>query len=362
MLCSVDLRRPRAAVKRLCDVYAYVDVVGVWHKRPLTAQRLRWLSGECGTPLIAPPFLVHKPARFDPSYVMYTRLLQPSKAVHEWLADLDDIKMTYSELARDHNYDEDGQHEVMGLLCNSSLVQRWHGNRRTRIFIEGANGSTGTGRGLSFTWYTTKPSKITGEVNCFHFEAKLCGSRELRRHGIYHPRDLLTFDHDQFWQEMWSKRLTFATLDRAGLGRYVDNCAKGTKRRVSTQEDHTRGCLLYRIFGQAGEGGFSVQGVYDEFGSRPSYINVDSVPIQPDMPSRDMPSRDPSYINVDSVPIQPNTLVYINVDTATIQPNTLVYPEFNVHAELAYPPKTRTRRYTFRAHSHARFREMSAPL
>jgi hypothetical protein len=320
-------------------VYVYVDVVGIWHKRPLSTQRLRWLNSQCGRPLIAPPFLVRKPARFDPSYVMYTRLLQPSKAVHEWLADLDDIKMTYSELARDHNYDDDDQPETMGRLCNSSLVQRWHGNRRTRIFIEGANGSTGTGRGLSFTWYTTQPSKITGELNCFHLEAKLCGSRALRRHGIYHPRDLLTFDHDEFWQEVWSKRLTFATLNRAGLGRYVDNCAKGTKRRTATQEDFTRGCLLYRIFGQAGEGGFSVQGVYDQFGSRPSYINVDTTTIQPGMPS-----HDPSYINVDSTLIQPDTLVH--------------HPELCVHAELAYPPRRRVHRYP-----HPRFRchEMSTP-
>ena len=268
-----DLAFPDGNVN--APVYAYIDAIGVWHKRSLSAQRLRWLSGE-SQPLIAPPFLVRRPARFDPSYVEYTRLTRPSKACLEWLADLDDVKMTYGEFARDHIYDDEDQANSVGRLFSSSLVQLRHGNKRTRLFVEGENGNTGIrGPGLSFCWYTTEPSKITGEWPCFHFEARLCGSRALRRYGIHHPRDLLTLNHDEFWQEMWCKRLTFVVdFDRARFGRYFDNCAKGTKRRTSTHEDFRVGCLLYRIYGQAGEGGFSVQGVWDRFG-RASYINGD---------------------------------------------------------------------------------------
>jgi hypothetical protein len=274
VLCAVptspsDLGLDVANVK--IPVYVYVDVLGVWHKRPLTTQQLCWLSAE-SKPLIKPPFLVRRPARFDPSYVMYTRLRQPSQACLEWLAKRDDVKMTYGELARDHIYGEEDRADTTGRLFSSSLVQLRHGNRRTILYAEGDNGSTGNrGPGLSFCWYTTKPSKVTGEWPCFHFEARLCGSRTLRRHGIHHPRDLLAFDHDEFWRNTWRKRLTFVvTLDRARLGRYYDNCANGTKRRTLTREDYRRGCLLYRIYGEAGEGGFSMQGVWDRFG-RASY-------------------------------------------------------------------------------------------
>ena len=247
-------------------VYVYVDVVGVWHKQPLTTQQLCWLSAE-SKPLIKPPFLVHRRARFDPSYVMYTRLHQPSKACLEWLAKRDGVKLTYAELARDHIHDDEDQVYATGKLFNASLVQRRHGNKRNMIFIDVANGNTGTRKpGITFCWYTTKPCKITGEVNCFHFEARLCGSRMLRRHGIHHPRDLLTFDHDEFWQEMWGKRLTLVTLDRGRFGRWYDNRRNGTRRRTSTHEDYRRGCLLHRIHGHAGEGGFSPQGVWDQFG------------------------------------------------------------------------------------------------
>lgn len=239
MLCSCSSHvGPRhAKVKHVTAVYAFVDVIGVWHKQPLTTQQLCWLSAE-SKPLIAPPFLIRRPARFDPRYVNYTRLLQPSKACLEWLAKRDDIKMTYSELARDHIYEEEDQADATGQLFNMGLVQRRHGNKRTRLFTQGANGNTGTRKpGLTFCWYTTKPSKITGEWPCFHFEARLSGSRMLRRHGIYHPRDLLTFDHAEFWQEMWEKRLTFVTLDRGRFGRWYDNRLNGTRRRTSTQED-----------------------------------------------------------------------------------------------------------------------------
>ena len=72
--------------------------------------------------------------------------------------------MTYVELARDHTYDDENQIEATGKLFNASLVQRRHGNKRTMLFVQGANGNTGTRKpGITFCWYTTEPSKITGE-------------------------------------------------------------------------------------------------------------------------------------------------------------------------------------------------------
>ena len=36
---------------------------------------------------------------------------------------------------------------------------------------------------MRFQWYTDFPNKVTGEVNCFHLEAKCEGSAALRRTG-----------------------------------------------------------------------------------------------------------------------------------------------------------------------------------
>lgn len=112
-------------------VYAYVDVVGVWHKRPLSLHRLRWLGSE-SKPLLKPPFLVRRPARFDPSYTMYTRLRQPSKAcLGSLVGEQDGTLLTYVELARDIIFADDLRGRGLGsaiqfVACPALAWQQAH--------------------------------------------------------------------------------------------------------------------------------------------------------------------------------------------------------------------------------------------
>jgi hypothetical protein len=65
------------------------------------------------------------------------------------------------------------------------------------------------------------------------------GLNAVRRAGIESGRDLLQFDHRQFWQE----RLLLFAVDKKRLGRMISNHLEGRKRRTSRiarVEDHYR--------------------------------------------------------------------------------------------------------------------------
>lgn len=266
-MSSTTRQRLGAAPSDGTAVYCFVDVLGIWLKEPIEGAELAWVETQAG-PLKRAPYIRNHRARFDPRFNQYLRLKQPTQALLQYLdARGDEVLMTYAELARDTICDDP---ERIGKLFNSSLVQRRHRKRRTNIYAEGANGSTGTrGRGIVFTWYTTKPSKVTGEIDCFHLEARLSGVRAIRAKGIHRPGDLLTYDHDLFWKSIWVNTLTLIPVDHACLGRFFDNRATGKRRRASTHDDFRRGALLMRIYGYAGNGRYSIQGLVDALGMSP---------------------------------------------------------------------------------------------
>ena len=68
---------------------------------------------------------------------------------------------------------------------------------------------------MNFAWYADRRSKVTGEW-CFHIEGRHVGVQAVRRAGVHHPRDLLTFDHEAYWQ----KWLHLYEIDLERLGRY----------------------------------------------------------------------------------------------------------------------------------------------
>ena len=268
MSCTRDLKGSPANVK--ASVYA--DVLHVWLKRPLSPERLAWLSGECGWPLLAPPFKVDQSPWWNLSYRQALRLTQPSEKALTWLAERGDALLTYAELAFDFITDEESK-LVLADVFSQHFVKRWHRSRQTQLF-ENGNGRTGArGRvGTNFQWYADFESKLTGEVDCFHLEAQIQGSAALRRLGINHPRDLFRFDYAAFIRRHLSD--AFFTCDCERLGRYVANKRRGTKRRaplISRSEggfvynsDAATGHTLLRVLG--------IQGVVDTFG-RGSFLS-----------------------------------------------------------------------------------------
>jgi hypothetical protein len=77
--------------------------------------------------------------------------------------------------------------------------------------------------------YRDRPSKVTGEIYCVHFDWRIKGVPALRRAGIISVTDLLTLDHRQFWRE----RLLLRDFNLRDLGRmyHVHVAGKGRRRR-----------------------------------------------------------------------------------------------------------------------------------
>jgi hypothetical protein len=152
-------------------LYAYVDVAQVWLKEPLNARQVAWLSGQCGSPLLGGHFKKSKPPWWDRSYQQGFRLCQPSKQAIEFLAQRNDVLVTYAELALDVIMPDEQSCSLLRDLFDNHFVQRWHGNRETERFT-GVGGRTGkrSKRAINISWYTDRPSKITGEIPCFQPE------------------------------------------------------------------------------------------------------------------------------------------------------------------------------------------------
>ena len=48
--------------------------------------------------------------------------------------------------------------------------------------------------------YDDKPNRITGEVDCVHFELRLIGAEVTRRQGLHKPSDLLALNPQQLFE------------------------------------------------------------------------------------------------------------------------------------------------------------------
>lgn len=262
--------------------YEYLDVLHLWFKAPLAPKDLRWLNGHCGKVHTGRSLRIAEPAWFDTSYQQTLRLFQPDEEALRWLAKRNDVLLTHVELTLDV-ISEDAE-ELLGLIP-AQFVQRWHRKRQPSRW---ENGNYRTGRlgqkGMVFQFYADRASKVTGEVDCFHAEAKVYGSAALRRLGIIHPRDLIGFNHDEFWQ----RNLVLLEVDRERLGRWWENKRAKTKRRTSTITERgynvTRatGNLLCRVYGRDAFGNGSLQRLVNQLGRGPFLCNGGITFIQKD--------------------------------------------------------------------------------
>jgi len=261
------------------SAYDYIDVVGVWFKRPLSRQQLSWVNSLVARPLYGEPFLRNRRARFDPRYCQYQRWHQPQHELLQWLAARDDTLINYVEIARDFVPDDEDDAPVMSELFSRSLVQHRHCKRETWLYGNGNGYSGGRYQGLTFGWYGDRGrvSKITGE-EAFHLEARLAGAAVLRRYGIGNATDLLHLDHNAFWERMWERNIALYDIDLEKLGRWYKNKREGTKRQkplvLSTcnyNSDKAVGAALFHSLGYAGNG-YSIQGVFDCLGREAPFV------------------------------------------------------------------------------------------
>jgi hypothetical protein len=229
--------RPHASRER---IHTYFDRIRLRFRRPLPLRELR-----------AVVRLQHFEHRVE--------VFQPGREALELMATLpDDVSISYLEPAFDFivrpNADVSG---AIDMLRSSVLLP----HRTAEAQAWGDLGLTTRrpipDRQRAGRWlcaYADRPSKICGSP-CVHVESRVEGSRQVRRLGIVHPRDLLGFNHLEHFASIRLYR-----LDRERLGRYHTNSRTGSRRRkprldsLGNNRDAMQGELLYRIFGTDADG------------------------------------------------------------------------------------------------------------
>ncbi|MBB5053320.1 hypothetical protein HNQ36_003311 [Afipia massiliensis] len=158
------------------------------------------------------------------------------------------------------------------------FVQLWNGKNES---IEFDNGGMSTGRrwnGKYLSAYISKPSPVTGEVDCLHIEYRICSARAVRAVGIASIADLLAFDFRAFWQ----KHLVLRDVDIARLGRHSLNKRFGKRRQEPGPDDRRTGQVLWRAYAYDKSGSLCVQALIQNYGSGPFLKNI---PIAHFLPS-----------------------------------------------------------------------------
>lgn len=259
---SVDEPEPKHNLSEFRpDPHAFVDCGRLWFRNPLTKSELAWLRERCG----GRKMYVHtRRARFDYQFVQRVTAFQPTTEALEWLARRNDILLNYVEIAFDWIFSsEDDKQEAFTFVCEH-LVKRYHRDQGIRFAGEdGFTRYTGPrGAPNLIAVYADLPSKVTGEVECLHFDWRISGVASLRRAGIRSVRDLLHLDHGAFWRE----RLVLCEINRRMLGRRHNNHALSTRRRrpwivrcgrhFAYDMDLRAGSIIHRACG-------STQGVVD---------------------------------------------------------------------------------------------------
>jgi len=286
--------------------YTYLDVLQIWLKVQISGAELAWVKAQCRRL----PSRRDRRAQFGP-YNQSFRFRQPSELLLQYLDahDIGEVWISYVEPARDMIRPD---FEKLAREFGASVIQAHHSKCRTIIYgyadpkktilCDGTNGSTGVrGSGTTFTWYTTLPSKVTGEIECFHLEARLSGNRAIKRAGIYCPADLLTFDHDRFWRSVMTNNLKLVEIDTARLGRWADNRATGKRRQKPVAEDVRRGQILKRAYSCDLAGRHLVQNIVDVLGRGPFLIQHDYQKLLRDAITRPSQTVYPSKNHLNSM-------------------------------------------------------------
>jgi hypothetical protein len=148
-------------------------------------------------------------------------------------------------------------------VFNPHFLQGWHGSRHSNYdcFRTTSYTSEKYERGRKFDWYWDEPCRVSGEhcgeLNCFHWEGRHEGKREVGTIGIHGPVDLLHFDFEDYRR----KYLQLFRLDFERLGRFDSNRRHKSRRR-------------YPLITKSGKNYDRMVGifVYNKFGRHPDWI------------------------------------------------------------------------------------------
>ena len=217
---------PPSAIINPTGVYHYFDKITVWLKHPLSFREVAWLTSQCGS-----LHVLNKRPFFETSLEQRLQLYQPTREALEWLARRDDVLLNFVEWSLDWIFDHEfDRADAWEFVCQYH-VKKYHRDQGVRFVGEGGvTRYTGPRSAPNLmVVYRDRPSKVTGELYCLHFDWRMKSAETLRRAGIHSVADLLRMSHRQFWL----RRLLLYRLIPDQLGRrHWNYYQRRTRRRA----------------------------------------------------------------------------------------------------------------------------------
>ena len=269
VLYSIDLWRPRAAVKR---VVAHFDKVAFRAPtRPNKAQ-LAALRDNARSVDVR----VGHPIRGGNAKFIVTVVLPRLRALE--VADECCWIPNYVEVAIDIVVSEWAEALALHHFLDGSFLQSWHGKQQLiRYSPLGEDDPCATSysgqrkANLRFAWYSDRLSEIASEP-CLHFESRHKGMAACRRAGVHTAADLIRFDHRAHWR----RYLACYRIDIAQLGLANANTSEGTRRQRPDSVDAIKGAALFRaLSAHENQQLRSVQRFVDRYGRGPFLQRLD---------------------------------------------------------------------------------------
>ncbi len=284
-------RRPDAAAFLAAltplDVYSYAHSARIHFKRPLTTEERQHLADNCQSldvrchgEWIRDASGAFRQVNIHP-FCKQVQVVGANRVALTFLASRDDRlpksngalpkrdrnppRIVYLEIALDIILPNEQILRKAFAAFKRCFVQLWNGKNES---IEFDNGGMSTGRrwnGKYVTGYISKPSPVTGEIDCLHIEYRICSTRAVRDIGIASIADLLAFDFRAFWQ----KHLVFRDVDIERLGRHSLNKRFGTRRQEPGPDDRRTGQVIWRARACDRSGTHCVQALIQNYGSGP---------------------------------------------------------------------------------------------
>jgi hypothetical protein len=235
-------------------IYWYFDKVHYWLPKPLDHRQLAALRQECRGGL----YYQTQPCPFDYRLRQYLDLWQPKDAALHMLAQRDGALVNYVEPACDFTFGDYRAPQWWGEFFADHHLQDHHrASMGVEAYPDGGMSTRPTrkGRPRRGRWhhhYSHRECRITGELDCFHFETRHQGLAACRKIGIHSAADLPSFDFEAHFAEP----LKFYQVDAERMGRFHRNQRCGSRRSkpyithhgaLSYNHDRMLGGQLYRL-------------------------------------------------------------------------------------------------------------------
>ncbi len=228
--------------------YPYFDKLQAWLPERLSNKREAAILADCHPDLRLPPldddenfwqgrekglyvdndYRMKFKGRY---YVQRVQLYRPGPRALQMLADCD-AQVNACELALDYVFpNREAKMEVYNYL-RRHVIKLYHRNQVFSTYkgtvytaLPPVEGKAPVSNMIVI--YPDLECRLTGEVDCIHFEWRINNFQAMHAAKLTTPADLITFNHREFWE----KRFRLATADRVRLGRALNKKATGSKRR-----------------------------------------------------------------------------------------------------------------------------------